>query len=108
MSWCRLRGPSRRAELIAAMSGRAPSVPRDRRRPTRGAPPMSPARASRLPTMTTQTAATFTGISTVAIPVSDQDATKRLFEQLGFETRFDEDVAPDFRWVDMGSPGGGT
>ena len=40
---------------------------------------MSPALPARLPTMTTQ-AATLTGISTVAIAVSDQDATKRLFE----------------------------
>ena len=38
--------------------------------------------------MTTQTA-TLTGISTVAIAVSDQDATKRVFEELGFKTRFD-------------------
>jgi catechol 2,3-dioxygenase-like lactoylglutathione lyase family enzyme len=58
--------------------------------------------------MTTQTAATLTGISTVAIAVSDQDATKRLFERLGFETRFDADVNVDFRWIDMASSGGGT
>ena len=69
---------------------------------------MSSALTARLPTMTTRTAATLTGISTVAIPVSDQDATKRLFEGLGFETRFDADVAVDFRWIDMASPGGGT
>jgi hypothetical protein len=58
--------------------------------------------------MTTQTAATLTGISTVAIAVSDQDATKRLFERLGFETRFDAEVNVDFRWIDMASSGGGT
>jgi len=57
--------------------------------------------------MTTQTA-TLTGISTVAIAVSDQDATKRVFEELGFKTRFDADVNVDFRWIEMGSPGGGT
>jgi catechol 2,3-dioxygenase-like lactoylglutathione lyase family enzyme len=57
--------------------------------------------------MTTSTA-TLTGISTVAIPVSDQDATKRLFEDLGFETRFDADVAVGFRWIGMAPPGGGT
>ncbi|HVH95119.1 MAG TPA: glyoxalase [Nocardioidaceae bacterium] len=57
--------------------------------------------------MTTQTA-TLTGISTVAIAVSDQDATKGLFEKLGFETRFDDDVNVDFRWIDMAPPGGGT
>jgi len=69
--------------------------------------PMSPALPARLPTMTTQTA-TLTRISTVAIPVSDQDATKRLFEELGFETRFDGDVNVDFRWIGMAPPGGGT
>jgi catechol 2,3-dioxygenase-like lactoylglutathione lyase family enzyme len=68
---------------------------------------MSPAVVARLPVMTTRTA-TFTGISTVAIAASDQDATKRLFEDLGFETRFDADVAVDFRWVDMAPVGGGT
>jgi len=57
--------------------------------------------------MTTRTA-TFTGISTVAIAASDQDATKRLFEDLGFETRFDADVAVDLRWIDMAPVGGGT
>ena len=58
--------------------------------------------------MTTGTAVTLTGISTVAIAVSDQDATKRLFEGLGFETRFDADVNVGFRWIDMASPDGGT
>jgi len=60
-----------------------------------------------LTVMTTQTA-TLTGISTVAIAVSDQDATKGLFEELGFETRFDADVNVDFRWIEMGPRGGGT
>ena len=55
----------------------------------------------------TPLAATLTGISTVAIAVSDQDATKNLFEQLGFETVFDADVAVGFRWIDMAAPGGG-
>ena len=57
--------------------------------------------------MTTSTA-TLTGISTVAIPVSDQDATKRLLEALGFETRFDAEVNVGFRWIDMAPPGGGA
>jgi catechol 2,3-dioxygenase-like lactoylglutathione lyase family enzyme len=56
----------------------------------------------------TTTTATLTGISTVAIAVSDQGATKRLFEDLGFETRFDADLDVDFRWIDMAPPGGGT
>jgi catechol 2,3-dioxygenase-like lactoylglutathione lyase family enzyme len=68
---------------------------------------MSPAFHACLPFMTTQTA-TLTGISTVAIPVADQDATKRLFEALGFETRFDAEVNVGFRWIDMAPPGGGT
>jgi hypothetical protein len=56
----------------------------------------------------TATTFTLTAISTVAIPVADQDATKRLFEALGFETRFDADVNVGFRWIDMAPPGGGT
>src|SRR5215213_2801309 len=68
---------------------------------------MSPRFRNILPFMTTQTA-TLTGISTVAIAVSDQDATKRLFEELGFETRFDADVNVNFRWIEMSSQGGGT
>jgi catechol 2,3-dioxygenase-like lactoylglutathione lyase family enzyme len=68
---------------------------------------MSPGLRACLPFMTTQTA-TLTGVSTVAIAVSDQDATKRIFEELGFETRFDADVNVDFRWIDMAPPGGGT
>jgi catechol 2,3-dioxygenase-like lactoylglutathione lyase family enzyme len=57
--------------------------------------------------MTAQTA-TLTGISTVAISVSDQGATKRLFEELGFETRFDADLNVGFRWIDMAAPDGTT
>ena len=55
----------------------------------------------------TNFAATFSGISTVAVAVSDQDATRQLFEQLGFQTVFDADVAEDFRWIDMAAPDGG-
>jgi catechol 2,3-dioxygenase-like lactoylglutathione lyase family enzyme len=55
----------------------------------------------------TAPASTLTGISTVAIAVSDQDATKRLFEQLGFHPVFDAEVAADFRWIDMAAPDGG-
>src|SRR5215211_3388180 len=68
---------------------------------------MSPALPACLTIMTTQIA-TLTGISTVSIAVSDQDATKRLFEGVGLETRFDADVNVDFRWIDMAPPGGGT
>src|SRR3712207_2597494 len=68
---------------------------------------MSRALPAGLRVMSTSTA-TITGISTVAIAVSDQDAAKRLFEQLGFATRFDADVDVDFRWIDMAPPGGGA
>src|SRR3954451_5583782 len=68
---------------------------------------MSPGPRGCLPFMTTQTA-TLTGISTVAIAVSDQDATKRVFEELGFETRFAAQVNVGFRWIEMGPPGGGS
>jgi catechol 2,3-dioxygenase-like lactoylglutathione lyase family enzyme len=57
--------------------------------------------------MTTD-AVTLSGISTVAVPVTDQDASVRLFEALGFEKRFDADVDVDFRWIDLAPPGGGT
>ena len=48
-----------------------------------------------------------TGVTTVAIPVSDQDAAKRLFEQLGFTTSFDADLGGGFRWVDLTAADGG-
>ena len=56
--------------------------------------------------MTTTTPA-LTGITTVAIPVSDQDAAKRLYEQLGFSTVFDADLGGGFRWVDLAAADGG-
>ena len=56
----------------------------------------------------TSDARTLSGISTVAIAVADQDATVRLFEQLGFQKRFDADVNVGFRWIDMAPPDGGT
>jgi catechol 2,3-dioxygenase-like lactoylglutathione lyase family enzyme len=56
----------------------------------------------------TQDAVTLSGLSTVAIAVADQDATVRLFEQLGFTKRFDADVAVGLRWIDLLPPDGGT
>jgi hypothetical protein len=47
----------------------------------------------------------FTGLATVAIPVSDQDQTRALFERLGFETRFDADLGDGFRWLEVAPPG---
>ncbi|MBA2283198.1 MAG: glyoxalase [Acidimicrobiia bacterium] len=57
--------------------------------------------------MTTPTP-TFTGVTTVAIPVSDQDRSKELYEKLGFETRFDADLGGGFRWIDLAPPGADT
>jgi hypothetical protein len=51
---------------------------------------------------------TFTGLSTVAIPVTDQDRTKALLEELGFELRFDADLGDGFRWVELAAPGAET
>ena len=68
---------------------------------------MSFGRAAGLPSMT-QDSVTLGGISTVAIAVADQDATVRLFEQLGFKKRFDAEVNVGFRWIDLASPDGGT
>lgn len=50
------------------------------------------------------THATFTGVRTVAVPVSDQDRTKKLLEEFGFATRFDAELQPGFRWIEL-APG---
>jgi len=51
---------------------------------------------------------TITGVLTVAVPVSDQQAAVTLFGQLGLETRFDAELRPGFRWIEVGPPAGGT
>ncbi len=61
----------------------------------------------RLSRMTNQTT-TFTGLSTVAVPVTDQDRTKALLAGLGFETRFDADLGGGFRWIELAPPGAVT
>ena len=53
-------------------------------------------------------ATTFTGVLTVAVPVTDQDAAKSLFARLGWEVRIDTELQPGFRWIEMGLPAGGT
>ena len=50
----------------------------------------------------------FTRLSSVAIPVTDQDRTKALFEKVGFETRFDADLGDGFRWLELAPPGATT
>jgi hypothetical protein len=54
------------------------------------------------------TTTTFTALSTVAIPVSDQDRARGLFERLGFEVRFDADLGGGFRWLEVAPPGAPT
>lgn len=51
---------------------------------------------------------TFTAVITVAIPVADQDRSKSLLEQLGFETRMDAELQEGFRWIELGLAGGAT
>ncbi len=50
----------------------------------------------------------FTALHTVAVPVTDQDRTKALFEELGFTTTMDSELQPGFRWLEMTPPSGGT
>ena len=52
--------------------------------------------------------ATFTSVATVAIPVTDQDRAKSLYERLGFECRRDADLGGGFRWIEIGPPGDGA
>src|SRR6476660_7075514 len=47
------------------------------------------------------TTTTFTGVHTVAVPVTDQQRTMALFEQFGLETRLDTELQPGFRWIEM-------
>jgi catechol 2,3-dioxygenase-like lactoylglutathione lyase family enzyme len=48
----------------------------------------------------------FTRLRTVAVPVTNQDRTKALFEDLGFTTTMDRELQPGFRWVEVAFPGG--
>jgi catechol 2,3-dioxygenase-like lactoylglutathione lyase family enzyme len=56
----------------------------------------------------TDTRAIFTGVITVAVPVSDQDRTKALLEDLGFEARMDAELQRGFRWIELALPGAPT
>lgn len=49
----------------------------------------------------------FTTLRSVAVPVTDQDRTKALFEETGFTTTMDAELQPGFRWVEMAPPSGG-
>src|SRR3954468_8641373 len=50
----------------------------------------------------------FTAIHCVAIPVTDQDRTKALFEEFGLTTTMDAELQPGFRWIELSSPAGGA
>jgi catechol 2,3-dioxygenase-like lactoylglutathione lyase family enzyme len=47
-------------------------------------------------------------LSTVAIPVTDQDRAKGLFEGFGFEVRMDTELSAGFRWIELAPPGAET
>lgn len=51
---------------------------------------------------------TITGLITVAVPVSDQDAARARFERLGFVASMDTELQPGFRWIEMSPRGGGV
>ena len=46
-----------------------------------------------------------TGLHTVGIPVTDQDAALAFYEALGFETRLDVPMAEGARWIEVAPPG---
>jgi hypothetical protein len=50
----------------------------------------------------------FSAVTTVAVPVSDQDRSKALLEGLGLRTTMDTELQPGFRWVELAPPGGGA
>jgi len=49
-----------------------------------------------------------TGMHTVAVPVTDQDRAKQLFEALGLQERVDVELQPGFRWIEMALSGSTT
>ena len=51
---------------------------------------------------------TFSGVLTVAIPVTDQQASKTLLEDLGLTTTMDAELQPGFRWIELALPDGGA
>ena len=52
---------------------------------------------------------TITGVRTVGVKVSDQDAATDFYVgALGFEKRLDAPISPTMRWVEVAPPGAGT
>jgi predicted enzyme related to lactoylglutathione lyase len=50
----------------------------------------------------------FTHVSTVAVPVADQDRSAAFYASLGFEPRFDAELRDGFRWVELAPPAATT
>jgi catechol 2,3-dioxygenase-like lactoylglutathione lyase family enzyme len=48
----------------------------------------------------------FRNVRSVAVPVTDQDRTRSVFEQLGLTVSMDAELQPGFRWIEMVLPGG--
>jgi predicted enzyme related to lactoylglutathione lyase len=48
----------------------------------------------------------FKNVRSVAVPVTDQDRTKSVLEQLGFTVSMDTELQPGFRWIEMDLPDG--
>jgi hypothetical protein len=48
----------------------------------------------------------FKNVRSVAVPVTDQDRTKSLLEQLGFTVSMDAELRPGFRWIELALPDG--
>jgi catechol 2,3-dioxygenase-like lactoylglutathione lyase family enzyme len=49
----------------------------------------------------------FNQVRNVAVPVTDQDRSTALLEQLGFTVSMDTELQPGFRWIEMDLAGGG-
>ena len=49
--------------------------------------------------------ALITGLHTVGIPVTDQDAALAFYEALGFEVRLDVPMGEGARWIEVAPPG---
>jgi len=50
----------------------------------------------------------FTAIHCVAVPVSNQDRTKALFEEFGLTVTMDAELQPGFRWIELALSGTGA
>src|SRR6478735_2995213 len=64
---------------------------------------MNPRAVDGLSCMTTTV---FTNVRSVAVPVTDQDRSTALLEQLGFTVSMDAELRPGFRWIELALPGG--